>query len=79
MGKGKKMQQEYNICPNKLPHTIYLKIQFNVSYGRLCDLDNPREKWLNFANNGYPDQMPHFAVSGLDLHCFPITCLGSPN
>ena len=22
MGKGEKMQQEYNICPNKLPHTI---------------------------------------------------------
>ena len=25
IGKGEKMQQEYNICPNKLPHTIYWK------------------------------------------------------
>ena len=27
---------------------------------------------MNCANNGYPDQMPHFAESDLDLHCFPI-------
>ena len=24
------------------------------------------------ANSGDPDQMPHFAVSGLGLHCLPF-------
>ena len=26
-----------------------------------------------FTNSGDPDQMQHSAVSGLDLHCLPIT------
>ena len=42
-------------------------------------LDTPREKWLNFANNGCTYQMLHSAVTDLDLHCFPITLLGSPD
>ena len=36
--------------------------------------DIPKEKWLAklFANIGDPDQMLHFAVSDLGLHCFPV-------
>ena len=29
-----------------------------------------------FANSRDPDQMPHFAMSDLGLHCLPITLLG---
>ena len=29
-----------------------------------------------FANSEDPDQMPHSAVSDLDLHCLPIALLG---
>ena len=29
-----------------------------------------------FANTGGPDQMLHFVVSDLDLHCLPFTLLG---
>ena len=29
-----------------------------------------------FANNGDSDQMPHFAASGLGLHCLSVTLLG---
>ena len=29
-----------------------------------------------FANSGDPDQMPHFVVSDLGLHCLPIALLG---
>ena len=29
-----------------------------------------------FANNGDPDQTPHFVASDLGLHCFPIFLLG---
>ena len=29
-----------------------------------------------FANSGDPDQMLHYAVSDLGLHCLPITRLG---
>ena len=29
-----------------------------------------------FANSGDPDQMLHFVVSALVLHCLPITLLG---
>ena len=32
-----------------------------------------------FANSGDPHQAPHSAVSDLDLHCLPITLLGSPD
>ena len=56
---------------------------FNFRYVRLCDLDIPRGKWLNYLqsvetliNSGDPDQMLHFAVSDLGLHCLLITFLG---
>ena len=42
-------------------------------------LDTPREKRLNFANNGYLYQMLHSTVTDPDLHYFPITLLGSPD
>ena len=29
-----------------------------------------------FANNGDPDQTPHYAMSDLVLHCLPLTLLG---
>ena len=29
-----------------------------------------------FANSGDPDQMPHYVLSDLGLHCLPITLLG---
>ena len=29
----------------------------------------------SFANSGDPDQMPHFAVSDLGLHCLSVTLL----
>ena len=31
-------------------------------YVRLCNLDILREKWLDFANSGDPDQMPRSAL-----------------
>ena len=30
-----------------------------------------------FAKSGDPDQMPHYAVSDLGLHCLPLALLGS--
>ena len=35
---------------NELPHTIYIfkDSNFNFRYVRLCDLDIPRERWLNY-------------------------------
>ena len=33
---------------NELSHTIYLKIVIMTKYVRLCDVDIPREKWLNY-------------------------------
>ena len=35
-------------------------------YVRPCDLDIPREKWLNVLNS---------AASNLGMHCLPIICL----
>ena len=32
-----------------------------------------------FANSGDPDQTLHSAASDLDLHCLPVTYLGSPD
>ena len=32
-----------------------------------------------FANSGDPDQLPHFAVSDLSLHCLAITLFGPPD
>ena len=41
---------------------------FNFTHVRLCDLDIPQEKWLNFfANSGDPD---------LGLCYLPFTLLG---
>ena len=31
------------------------------------------------ANSEDPDQMPHFVVSDLGLHCLPVTLLVSPD
>ena len=43
---------------------------FNFRYGRLCDLDIPREKMVKlFAK---------YAASDQGLHCLPITLLGPP-
>ena len=52
-------------------HYILEESNFNF---RLCVLDIPREKWLNFfANSGDSDQMPISAASDQGLHCLPIT------
>ena len=49
---------------------------FNLKYVRLCDLDIPRDKWLNcLQNSGDPDQMLHSAVSDLCLYCLPMPFL----
>ena len=59
---------------NEFPlHYILEESNFNFRYLRLCDLYNPREKWLNYASNGDPDQTPRSAASDLGLHCLPIT------
>ena len=36
---------------NKLPHIIYWKIYFHFEACQLCDLDIPREKWLNYLHS----------------------------
>ena len=48
---------------------------------RLCDLDIPREKWMNYlqTEDSVIMQTPRSAVSDLGLHCLPITLLGSPD
>ena len=59
------------------PHYMLEDSNFSFKYVRLCDVDIPTEKWLNyFANSGDTDQMPHFAASDLGLHCLSIISLG---
>ena len=46
------------------------------SYVRVCDLDVPREKWLNFLQTVETLIRCHISVaSNLGLHCLPITLL----
>ena len=58
------------------PYYILEESSFKSRYVGPCDLDIPREKWLQ---SGDPDQTPCSAESDLGLHCFPITLLGSPD
>ena len=46
------------------PHYIFEEWNFSFRYVRLCDLDIPREKWLEY-----------YVESGLGQHCLPITIL----
>ena len=43
---------------------------------QLCNLDIPREKWLNNLQTVKTDQTPRSAESDLGLHGMPITLLG---
>ena len=45
-------------------------MRFRFSYRKMAGL---------FANSEDPDQTPHSAASGLDLHCLSITLEGSPD
>ena len=53
---------------NRLCH-ILEESSFNFRYVGLCDLDTPREKWLNYLKT--VETLPD-----LDLHCLPITLSG---
>ena len=46
------------------------EFNFIFRYIRLCDLDIPKEKWLDYL------QTVNSAVSHLGLHCLPVTLLG---
>ena len=64
---------------NKLsPHYILEQPNFNFRYVRLCYLDIPRGKWLNYLQI-VETLIPHSTPSDLGLHCLPITLLGSPD
>ena len=39
----------------------------------VCDLDIPREKWLNYLQTVKTDQTPRTAASDLGLHCLSNT------
>ena len=61
---------------NELPQTIYCKILFcNFRYVRLCDLDIPREKWLNHLQTVKAPSDVASVASDLGLHCLPFTLL----
>ena len=49
------------------PHYILEELSFK--YFRLCDLNIPRGKWLNYGDS---DQLLHSAVSDLGLHRLPF-------
>ena len=52
---------------------------FRFRYVSLCDLDIPREKWLNYlqaVETCSDAACCGVAVSDLGLHCLPITLLG---
>ena len=55
------------------PHPpLYIKeLNFTFRYVRPLHFDMAR-----FANSRDPDQMPHFVVSDLGLHCLTVTLLG---
>ena len=56
---------------------LYIRqVRFDI---RLCDLDIPREKWLNYLQTVDPNQMPHTAVPDLDLSYLSVTLLESPD
>ena len=49
----------------------------SLNHYRLNRLPHTKRKMAKlFANSEDPDQMPHFALSDLVLHCLPITFLG---
>ena len=49
---------------------------FKFRYFGPCDLDIPREKWLNYFQIGETDQTPRSAASDLGLHSLLIILLG---
>ena len=60
---------------NSSTHFIWEDSNFNFGYVRICDLDIPREKWLNYLQTVETDQTLHSVASDPCLHCLQITLL----
>ena len=55
------------------PYYILEESNVDFRYVRLCDLDIPREKCLNYLQIVEdPGQTPRSAASDLGLHCLPV-------
>ena len=53
--------------PNVFPFSNFRVIGWYFSF-----LFKFKKQQLQFANSGEPDHTPHFAASGLVLHCLPM-------
>ena len=58
------------------PHYILEVSNFDFRYIRLCDLDIPKEKGLNYLQTMATLIKLHSTASDLHLYCLPITLSG---